>query len=205
MEESGVNKAQLEMIETIRKAEIKESHRWTEYWQDYSHFFTWQFWVVLAMFVLPLIMVVLFIDRKKAFHIGFYGYSVHVFFAYTDVIGTSNGLWIYPYKLLPYFPSNLTLDASFVPVCYMLLYQYILNNRKNYYLWMIGLSLGFAYILKPLMVGLGLFHFGGKENFFMLFLGYVTVGLIAKWLTDFFVFLQKSNILSLRRGEKPSE
>ncbi|WP_121612443.1 CBO0543 family protein [Mesobacillus foraminis] len=200
-----MNKAQLEMIETIRKAEIEQSHRWTEYWQDYSHFFTWQIWIVLAMFVLPLIITILFIDRKKAFHIGFYGYSVHVFFAYTDVMGTSNGLWIYPYKMMPYFPSNVTLDASLVPVSYMLLYQYILNNGKNYYLWMIGLSLGFSYILKPLFVGLGLFHFGGKENFFMLFLGYVTVGLIAKWLTDFFVFLQKSNILSLRRGEKPSK
>ncbi|MFS0634283.1 hypothetical protein AB1K84_00135 [Mesobacillus foraminis] len=200
-----MNKGQLEMIETIRKAEIEQSHRWIEYWQHYSHYFTWQFWAVLAMFVLPLIVIILFIDRKKAFHLGFYGYSVHVFFAYTDVFGTYNGVWIYPYKFQPYIPSNLTLDSSLVPVCYMLLYQYILNNRKNYYLWMIGLSLGFAYIVKPLMVGLGLFHFGEKENFFLLFLGYVTVGLIAKWLTDLFKFLQKSNILSLHRGEKPSK
>ena len=76
-----MNKDQLEMLETIRKAEIAQTERWIHYWQEYSNLHTWQFWVVVAMFVLPLVILFLFIDRKRVFHLGFYGYSVHVFFA----------------------------------------------------------------------------------------------------------------------------
>ena len=188
---------QLDILEQIRKAEIEQSNRWINYWQEFSNFSTWQFWVVLAMFVIPLIILILFIDRKKIFHLGFYGYSVHVFFTYTDAIGTVRGIWIYPYKLLPLLPSSITLDASLVPVAYILLYQYTLNRGKNYYISMVLLCLAFAFFLKPLMVGIGLFHFGGKENFLLLFAGYMAVALISKWLTDLFRFLNKTTKWSL--------
>ncbi|KAA9022897.1 CBO0543 family protein [Niallia endozanthoxylica] len=192
-----MEKGQLEIIEKILKAEIEQNTRLMNYWQEFSNFSNWQFWVVLAMFVLPLIVLILFIDRKKVFHLGFYGYSVHVFFTYTDVIGTERGIWIYPYKLLPLLPSSITLDASFVPVAYILLYQYTLNRKKNYYFWMLLLCITFAFFLKPLMVGIGLFHFHDKENFLLLFVGYVFVALISKWLTDFFIFLSKTTKWSL--------
>jgi hypothetical protein len=199
MEVLGVKKEQLELIEQIRKAEIAQSQRWVEYWYEHSHYLTWQFWVVLAMFVLPLIILILFIDRRKIFLLGFYGYSVHIFFSYTDIFGANNGLWTYPYKLLPILPASITLDASLIPVIFILYYQYLLNHGKNYYLWMLGLCLGLAYVLKPLMVGLGLFHFGGKEDFFILFLGYVFVALISKIIMNIFLFLSKSEKLSLHR------
>lgn len=188
---------QLDIIEQIIKAEIEQSKRWINYWQDFSSFSTWQFWVVLAMFIIPLILLILFIDRKKIFHLGFYGYSVHVFFTYIDLIGTGRGLWMYPYKLLPLLPSSITLDASVVPVTYILLYQYTLNRGKNYYILIFLLCLASAFFLKPLMVGIGLFHFGGKENFLMLFAGYMAVALISKWLTDLFIFLKKTTKWSL--------
>ena len=66
-------------------------------------------------------------------------------------------------------PASIALDSSFVPVTFILVYQYILNKGHNYYLWMLGLCLVFAFFLKPLLLGIGLFRFGGKENFFMLF------------------------------------
>lgn len=183
-----MEKNQLDMIKKIMEAEIEQNTRLMNYWQEFSNFSNWQVWVVLAMLVIPLILLVLFIDRKKAFHIGFYGYSVHVFFAYTDIIGTERGIWNYPYKLLPLLPSNFTLDASLIPVIYMLCYQYILIKGKNYYIWMFLLSLALSFVLKPLMVGIGLFHFREKENFLLLFAGYVFVAIISKWLTDFFIF-----------------
>ncbi|WP_053363272.1 CBO0543 family protein [Bacillus sp. FJAT-27251] len=191
---------QLELIEQIRKAEIAQNERWLEYWYHYSHYLTWQFWLVLLLFVIPLILVVLFIDRRKIFLLGFYGYSVHVFFGYTDIFGVNNGYWTYPYKLLPILPASITLDASLIPVIFMLFYQYLLNHGKNYYLWMLGLCLFLGYVFKPLMVGLGLFHFGGKENFFLLFLGYAFTALIAKIIMNIFLYLSKSNKFSLHRG-----
>ena len=192
-----MNKDQLEMLEKIRKTELNLNDQWVHYWQEYSNFTTWQFWVVLAMLVLPLVLLFLFIDRRKVFHLGFYGYGIHIFFAMTDAFGVLKGLWIYPYKLFPALPASISLDSSFVPVAFMLTYQYILNKGKNYYIWMLLLCLAFAFFMKPLLLGIGLFRFGGKENFFMLFCGYASVALISKWLTDFFIFLSKSNKWSL--------
>jgi len=192
-----VKEEQRLLLEEIRKAEIAQSDRWLSYWQQYSNMDTWQFWVVLMMFLLPLLVLILFIDRKKVFQLGFYGYGIHLFFAIIDSFGVIKGLWIYPYKLLPGLPASIALDSSFVPVTYILLYQYILNNKKNYYIWMLMLCLVFAFFLKPLMVGLGLFRFGGRENFLMLFWGYAAVALIPKWITDFFMYLLNNNRFSL--------
>lgn len=193
----SVNKEQLEILEKIRKIEHDQSDRWMEYWYEYSNIYSWQLWVVIAMLVVPLIMLFLFIDRRKVFHLGFYGYSIHIFMAITDAFGVSRGAWIYPYKLVPGVPANVSLDASFVPVSYILLYQYTLNKGKNYYIWMLALSLVFAFVVKPLMVGIGLFRFGGKEDFLMLFWLYLGVALISKWITDAFIFLGKTKKWSL--------
>lgn len=188
-----MKKEQLELLEKIRKAEIEQTARWMDYWKDYSSINDWQFWVVLAMLVVPLIVLVIFIDRKRIFLIGFYGYSIHLITAVLDVYGVSKGLWIYPYKLLPGLPANISLDSSFVPVAYMLFYQYILNKGKNYYVWIVPLCLIFSFLIKPLLLGLGLFRFGGKENFLMLLWVYLGIAFIAKWLTDVFIYLQKTN------------
>ena len=190
-------KEQVAKIEEIREAEITQSDRWISYWQDYSSIDTWQFWVVLAMFLLPLVVLILFIDRKKVFQLGFYGYGIHIFFAIIDSFGVVKGLWIYPYKILPALPASVALDSSFVPVTFILLYQYILNKGKNYYIWMLFLCITFAFFIKPLLVGLGLFHFGGKENFLLLFWGYLAVALIPKWITDFFMYLLNNDRWSL--------
>lgn len=196
-----MNKEQIDSLEKLNKMEIKLTDQWTNYWQDYSNLHTWQFWVVLALLVVPLIILILFIDRRKIFQLGFYGYGVHIFFAISDVFGVSRGLWLYPYKLLPGIPVNVSLDSALVPVAYILLYQYTLNKGKNYYIWVLLLCLLFAFFVKPLMVGIGLFRFGGKENFLMLFWGYASVALISKWITDFFMYLQKTGKWSLNRGK----
>jgi hypothetical protein len=195
-----MDEKQLERLEQLRKTEITQSQKWMDYWQAFSDFSTWEFWFGVSLFVIPLIVLILFIDRKKILQIGFYGYGVHVFFTHIDNYGVNNGIWEYPFKIFPFIPTGIALDTSFVPVCFMLLYQYIINKDKNYYLWMLGLCIVFSYIIKPLMVGVGLFYFGGgKENFFILLIGYVTIALMAKWLTDLFLFLQKSNKWSFNR------
>ncbi|MCZ8519810.1 MULTISPECIES: hypothetical protein [Paenibacillus] len=40
------------------------------YWFAYSHMGTWQFWMELAMLVLPLIVLFLYIDREQALLLG---------------------------------------------------------------------------------------------------------------------------------------
>jgi hypothetical protein len=161
------------------------------YWMDYSNLSTWQFWFLLSMLLLPLVALYLFIDRKKALLLGFFGFNVHVWFHYIDTYGATNKLWAYPHKLIPQLPFSVALDTSFVPVTYMLLYQWTVNKNKNYYLFATLWSAFMAFIFKPALATFGLFRMYAGMNYFFLFLGYVVVMLISKWITNLFIYFHK--------------
>lgn len=163
---------------------------WSVYWKTYSNIDTWQFWVMLAFFIVPLITLVFMIDRKKAFRIGFYGLVIHVFAFYSDLYGTTQKLWEYPYTLTPLSQSSFGLDASLIPITYMLLYQWTVNHRKNYYLYIVLLAIVFAFVFKPFLSFIGLFHLE-KASYGYLFLFYIAGGFISKWITDLFELAQE--------------
>jgi len=160
------------------------------YWIDYSNPSTWQFWVLVAVLLVPLLILYFKIDKSKVFLIGFYGYNVHVFFTFIDIFGINRGYWHYPYQVIPALPS-ISLDTSLVPVAFMLIYQWTLNNHKNYYIFAILTAAIFAFIFKPVLVSIDLFRMYGKINYFHLFIGYVVVLLIAKFITWLFHKLYK--------------
>jgi hypothetical protein len=178
-------------FERVRKLQEKAAKAWTNYWHQYSDLSSWQFWVNAAFLLLPLIAVYLFIDRRRIFLIGFFGFNVHVWFNYIDLLGTRFGLWEYPYKLLPFIPVSLSLDASLVPVAFMLVYQWTLNHNKNCYLYLTALSAFFAFVLKPLMSLADLFQLYKWMNFFYIFLVYLIVVLVSKGITNLFIHMQK--------------
>ncbi|WP_462412960.1 CBO0543 family protein [Neobacillus sp. Marseille-QA0830] len=186
-----MDKNQLRHIEKLKQLELEHSHSYWDYWLQYSALNQWHFWAVLALLLVPLILLLLFMDRKKALLLGFYGYNVHVFFSYIDAFGANKSFWFYPYKVLPVFPSSFSLDVSFVPVSYIFLYQWTLNKNKNYYLYMIGLAMILSFIFKPILSALELFQLDREANYFHLFLGYVLVGIVAKLVTNLFLYLQR--------------
>lgn len=49
------------------------------YWTDYSNPSTWQFWFLIVILLIPLVILYIKMDRSKVYLIGFYGYNVHVF------------------------------------------------------------------------------------------------------------------------------
>lgn len=182
---------QTDFLNKIKDLELKHSNAWFEYWKTYSNFSTWQFWVNLVLLLLPLVALYFFIDKKRALLLGFFGLNVHIWFTYIDAFGVTQGFWIYAYKLFPVLPTNFALDVALVPVIYILVYQWTLNNNKNFYLYLVILSLFFAFVFKPLFSVLGLFEFSRGGNYFYLFLGYVAIGLISKLLTNLFIYFEK--------------
>jgi len=182
---------QTKKLDEISKLFEKGSNLTNDYWQSFSGFNTWQFWFLLALLVLPLVALYFLLDRRKAFHIGFYGYSVHMLFHYIDIYFYTNRLLTYPYKVAPILPTSLSLDTSLVPVSYMLLYQWTLNKNKNYYLYATGLSLFLSFLFKPALVTFGLLKLYPGTNYFHLLLGYLSVMLLAKWITNVFLYFQK--------------
>jgi len=186
-----MDKNQLKDLNHLKDLELQRSKDLLDYWLSYSNITTWQFWICLVLLILPLILLLLFLNKRKALLLGFYGYNVHVFFTYTDVLGSDRAYWSYPYKVMPILPSSFSLDVSFVPVAYMFFYQWILKTNRNYYLYMVILCALFAFVIKPIFVFVNLFQFDRGANYFHLFIGYIFVGLISKWITNLFVYMEK--------------
>lgn len=168
------------------------AYDWAAYWRTYSNMSTWQFWVLLFILLAPLVLLAFRMDRAQAFRIGFYGFAVHVSAIYVDSYATTHSMWQYPYKAFPIPTSSFALDASLIPVAYMLLYQWTLNKRKNYYIWILLMAAFFAFVLKPLFAWLGLFQLR-ESSYWELLLFYVAGGLISKWLTDLFSLAHKQS------------
>jgi len=162
-----------------------------EYWTSYSHMGTWQFWVCVALLVVPLVVLYFAMDRKRALQLGFFGFNVHIWFIYIDHIGVMHGKWGYPFKVFPFAPISFVLDASLVPVTFMLVYQWVLHRRKNQYLVFTLLCAAFAFVLKPIMVEFDFFRMSDGMNYIYLFLLYIVLMLLSVWITVLFLYGQE--------------
>lgn len=143
-----------------------------QYWELYSNIDTWQFWFNLLMLIIPLLVLYFLLDRRRVFEIGFYGFAIHSLGLYLDVYGIKEGLWSYPYQLSVKFAANLALDASLIPIFFMLIYQYTYHKPKVFYpLTLLGMIF-FAYLFKPFLVLLDLFWMSENMNYSKLFFVY---------------------------------
>lgn len=159
-------------------------------WKDYDLYTSMEYWMMVGMLVIPLIVLFFKIDKTKLFHIGFFGYSYHTTFAYGDLIGMNQGNWHYPFQLIPLLPS-LSIDASLAPVTFMLIYQWSINHKKNYYLYA-SITCGiFSFGLKPILVQLGLFRFYEGFTYYHLLIVYLMVALVAKQIVNVFLWVEK--------------
>lgn len=179
--------AQSDFFEEINKMQEEVAKLQEEYWSTYSNIDTWQFWLMIAMLILPLIVLFIAIDKTKLFLILFFAFNIHVWFAYIDSYGVRRAFWEYPYSLTPYFPFSMSLDGALVPVAFMLVYQWTLNKKKNFYLYATGLAAIFSFIFKPFLVSINLFGINKGFNYFYLFLLYCLLFLISIGITNLFI------------------
>jgi len=156
---------------------------YSSYWDKYSDFSTWQFWVILLSLLLPLLILYFVVDRKRLFEIFFFGYTVHLFWAYTD-IALSRGTYLtHTYFLFPLLPSASNITGSFLPVGFLLVYQYATNHKKNFYILTILLSAANAFIFANIEEAVGLVTFHKGFNSFHLFLLDLVIVFVAYWFT----------------------
>ncbi len=184
-----MKKEKVEFLEKIATMQEELTQLQVEYWHQYSHLGTWQFWVILFLFVAPLISLFFLLDRKRILLLGFFGFNIHVWFSYINIWGVKQVFWEYPHELLPFLPGNLALDAALIPAVFMLVYQWVLNNNKNFYLYMIGLSLFLAFGFKPLIVMHNLFVLHKGINYLHLFIAYCVIFFVSKMITNVFLKL----------------
>ncbi|RKL67295.1 hypothetical protein CR203_12395 [Salipaludibacillus neizhouensis] len=160
------------------------------YWNEYSHSGTWQFWLIIILLLAPLILLYFTIDRKRTFEILFYGYTVHMLWAYICIPLERHGLFVHKYFISPLFPFVTNIVASTLPVAFMLLYQYCTNNNKNYYLYAVFLSVVFAFGFATVEEWMGLVEFRKGTNQLHVFFIDIVIVFIAYWFTKFIIKLK---------------
>ncbi|WP_102261023.1 hypothetical protein [Mesobacillus jeotgali] len=161
-----------------------------EYWWDFSLYTSFEYWLMVLFLVVPLIILLLKINKNKLFQILFYGYSIHMPFGYIDLYGRNMGYWNYPFPVIPVLPG-ISLDSSLIPIIFIFVYQSSMTSNKKYYMYATITSVILSFVFKPMLVGLGLFKMYGSINYFHLFISYVFVFIFAKVITDFFLWIKK--------------
>ncbi len=160
------------------------------YWNDYSGFGTWQFWSVVALVVMPLIILCFTVDKKRIFELFFFGYTVHLLWTYIDIAIERYGYFVHTHFLTPIYPFASNMTASVLPVSFLLLYQYCTSRNKNFYLYTLLLSAIFAFGLTTIEESLGLLEFRKGMNRFIIFLIDLGVVYFAFWFTKFILFVK---------------
>lgn len=191
----------IKQFDEIVHLQKEANHKLTTYWQENAIYASFEFWVMFGFLLIPLLILFFKIDKTKIFLIGFFGYSFHVVFGYTDQFGRNMGFWNYPYPLVPAIPG-LAIDSSLVPVIFMLIYQWSVNKEKNYYLFATLAAALFCFLFKPLLVSLGLFKLYGNSTYLHLFLTLTGVIIVAKFMTDVFIWTQKKYANHTKRNIK---
>ncbi len=138
-----------------------------------SNIGTWYFWFNIACFILPLIILIIVIDRKRIFEICFYGYFVHILASRVDSFLESNNYLVHPHSLTYLLPSDVTVTSVVLPVSFIFIYQYCTNQKKNFYFHALLLSLVISY---------------GLDSMFL------AVACLAFWLTNLFRLLKNRGI-----------
>ncbi|MFS0634930.1 CBO0543 family protein [Mesobacillus foraminis] len=186
-----MNEEQSRLLESLREQSHQLGDKWVNYWQTYSYIDTWQFWLNLVFLVLPLIILYFKLDKSRALQLGFFGFSGHVLSTYVDSYSTRFGHWEYPYQVIPVLPLSIGLDTSLIPVAYMLVYQWTIHHKKNYYIATTILAAFFAFIFKPILSALHLFQLSEGNNYFHVFLWYFLGGILSKWVTNIFLRFER--------------
>lgn len=163
-----------------------------EYWNAYSGFDTWQFWVSLLLFLFPLVLLFFTVDRSRIFEVFFFGYTVHILWTYSSIMLENYNLMNHTHFLFPALPYSLNITSSILPVGFLLLYQYTTRHQKNFYFYAILLSATFAFGFATIEDWLDLIRFNNGGNKFYLFLIDLVVVFISYWFT-LFVIKVKNN------------
>jgi len=157
-----------------------------DYWKVFSNIDSWQFWFSAFLLLIPLVVLLFLVDRRRIFEVLFFGYAVHMLWGYTDVLLGSTGLFVHYYFLIPLMPFALSVTSSVLPVGFLLIYQYTTNHNKNFFLYLAVASAVFSFCFAPLESYMGLITFDHGMNYFYLFLIDIGIGSMAFGLTYFF-------------------
>ena len=158
-------------------------------WQHFD-LFTWQWWLLVTVFIIPWIFFVKMVDKTQLPETLLLGSWVLIISESFDHIGYELGMWIYLVEIFPLFPRFEEVNFSALPVTYMLIYQKFPDWKR--FTFAIAIAAGiFTWICEPILIWLDLYN-PIKWNINYGFPIYIAIGLCTKWGTQTVCNLAKS-------------
>jgi hypothetical protein len=154
-----------------------------------AEFNRWNWWLSLALALVPLYIWWRYVDKKRILEICIYGLLVNILSSFLDVLGSELVWWDYPVRLIPNLPRLLPIDFTVIPVVYMLIYQYC-PTWKSFVMVSIIQSAIFSFLMEPLMIYLNLYELVTWKLIYS-FPIYILVACSCKIVVNLFLKVQK--------------
>lgn len=144
-----------------------------------------QFWILLAMLIVPWIIWWKLVDKKRLLEIFVYGLLISAIVTFLDEVGCQLNLWEYRYDIEPYFPRLIPMNFAMLPVIYMLIYQYF-PKWKQFVLINFVLAATLAFIGEPIFVMLKIYVLINWQHYYSYPI-YIVLAVAVKALTLWFL------------------
>lgn len=152
-----------------------------DYWST-DVLFSIQWWVLLVILIVPWLLWVRYVDRKRIQQILLFGVLLIVLVGILDELGVNLNLWSYPYKLT-YLVTKLTaIDYGIIIVIHMFIYQYS-KDWKSFLIRNAIFAAIFTFICEPITVWLGIYQLDNWKHIYS-FPIYILKASFVKWIVD---------------------
>lgn len=163
----------------ISNLEDKLAEMKNEYWLHHD-LFTFQWWLLLIIFVVPWILWWRYVDKTRLKDIVLFGSLLMLLVGLMDDIGVYAHFWSYPYKLLQVVPRLAAVDNGILIVAHMTVYQFF-RKWKSFIIANLVMAAIFTFIFEPLTVWLDIYKLDNWKYIYS-FPIYVAKAVFLKWL-----------------------
>lgn len=185
---------QFPSFQQVIEAQSEAVHLQTLHWLEYE-VFTFQFWLLLLMLIIPWFIWWKLADRKRLLELIIYGFFVIIVATSLDELGCQLNLWEYRYDLEPYFPRLIPMNFSMLPVIYLLVYQYF-PTWKSYIIAFFILASLLSFVGEPLLELLDIYVLLSWKHIYS-FPIYIALAIIFKLYVNVVKKIQKKHSIKM--------
>ncbi|WP_413299594.1 CBO0543 family protein [Bacillus sp. 1P10SD] len=176
-------------MEELIKLSRKIAEKRNEYWL-HDVFFTYQWWLLLGLTILPWILWWKLVDKKRIIEILLYGTVISLYSILLDDIGSHFTLWIYQYQLIPISARLNPIDLTVMPITFMIVYQYF-KKWKTFLIAQTILAAGATFVAEPIFTWMEIYEPLNWEYYYS-FLIYILLGVVNKWFVERLLYVGDS-------------
>lgn len=141
--------------------EVRQQH-----WYNHE-LLSWQWWLLLAIAIVPWLLFWKVIDKRRVHEILLYGFFVSMLSILLDNIGSHLQLWDYSINLTPLVHQLGPINLAVLPVSFMIIYQ-IFPKVFSFLIAHTVLAAGGAFVVEPFFHFIHIyrpFHWKGLYSF----------------------------------------